>query len=125
MTLHRIHLALLAGITAAAFSLTALAKEAESCAVFKSPSTATFYGSFKGWRVDATQTLEKLSDQQWKFSLRAENPVGSIHQRSQFKVAPSGNLLTQQYRHQRNVLLKTEITETTFDWKTRGVECPR
>ncbi len=90
----------------------------ETCRLFNKPFTATYYGSYKGWRVDATQRLAALPDGRWQFTLNANNPVGSINQQSIFTLANNA-LTSERYRHERKVLVKNNISEIHFNWKNQ------
>lgn len=81
------------------------------------PFSATYYGSYKGWRVDAAQQLQVLPDKRWQFSLNAENPVGSIYQQSIFTLDANQSIHSEHYQHKRQILVKTSLLETVFDWK--------
>lgn len=98
---------------------------AENCPLFKQDFTASYYGSYKGWRLDATQQLKLLSNKHWQFTLSAENPLGNINQISTFSLIPGNGLHSEGYRHQRNVLFKNQVTETAFNWKTHQANSTR
>lgn len=104
--------ALLPGLLATPHSLAD-----EQCALLQKPFTAAYYGSYKGWRVDATQQLASLPNRHWQFTLNAHNPLGSINQQSTFTLDKDKTIDSERYRHERKVLLKNVLLETLFDWK--------
>lgn len=110
----------------ALLSLLSIPAWAQECSVLKTPHTAHYRGSFKGWRVNATQQLAATSSKgQWQFTSTASNPVGSITQQSLFKPDSQHHLLSQHYHYQRKVLLKTETLDTVYDWKARQASTTR
>jgi len=91
----------------------------EQCPLFQKPFTAIYYGSYKGWRVDATQKLASLPNRHWQFTLNANNPVGSINQESTFTLEKNQAIRSESYRHARKILVKNTAQETLFDWKNK------
>lgn len=92
---------------------------AQDCAVFKTPFTATYFGSFKGWRLDATQQLTQTSKKQWQFALTADNPIGSFQQTSTFGVDVHNSIISDHYQSKQKVLVKSEVLNTVFDWQKK------
>lgn len=89
----------------------------EQCSLFQKPFTAAYYGSYKGWRVDATQQLSTLPNNHWQFTLSATNPVGSINQQSTFALDKNHKISSERYHRSQKVLVKNILLETLFDWK--------
>lgn len=97
----------------------------EQCALFQKAFTASYYGSYKGWRVDATQQLSSLPDKRWEFTVNANNPIGNIHQQSTFTLGGNKTFNSERYLHERKILFKTYLEETLFDWKNKQANSKR
>jgi len=87
-----------------------------TCSTFTTPYEATYYGSYKGWRVDTTQKLEKRGNGQWRLSINADSALGSIVEKSFFKISTSGKIISQEYSYQKKILVNKSNLETLFDW---------
>src|SRR5690606_38684491 len=74
-------------------------------------------GSYKGWRVDATQKLSSLPDKRWQFTLYANNPVAIINEQSVFTFEENQKIRSERYQNERKILIKTTLMETVYDWK--------
>jgi len=95
------------------------------CAILQKPFTAAYYGSYKGWRVDATQKLATLPNRRWQFTLDANNPVGKINQQSTFTLDKNQAIGSERYHHAQKILIKTTSLETLFDWKQKQANSTR
>lgn len=116
LSFHRITTAM-AFIMAGALSTTAFA-ENKSCSLLTTPYTATYVGSFKGWKIETTQELKKLEKNNWRLSIAANNFLGKIKESSTFAVKNNA-IESQHYSYWRNILLKNLNIETDFDWTSR------
>lgn len=93
-----------------------------TCSTFTTPYEAAYYGSYKGWRVDTVQKLEKRGNGQWRLSIHADSALGSILEKSFFKISSSGKINSQEYSYQRKIFINKSNLETLFDWsKKRAV----
>jgi len=97
----------------------------DRCSLLQKPFTATYHGSYKGWRVNATQQLSALPKQQWQFTLMANNPIGHFTQESTFTLDKKNAIHSSQYRHTQKILIKNSLEETFFDWKNKKADSAR
>jgi hypothetical protein len=93
-------------------------KTMTACPLLTKPYTASYFGSYKGWRIDTVQELEARQDGQWRLSIHADNFLGTILEQSYFTLTPAGTIRSQQYSYQKKVLLNRLDTSTEFDWST-------
>jgi hypothetical protein len=101
------------------FADAASVRGSTACPLLTRPYSATYYGSFKGWRIDTVQELEARQDGQWRLSIHADNFLGAILEKSYFTVTPEGTIRSQQYNYEKKVLLNRRDISTVFDWSTR------
>jgi len=95
----------------------ATSSRAEStCTALTTPFFATYFGSYKGWRIETTQQMEQRQKDQWRLSIHADNVLGSIMEKSFFKVSPSGKIISQEYSYQKKILINKNSLTTVFDW---------
>jgi hypothetical protein len=87
-----------------------------SCPILTTPYQASYFGSYKGWRLDTSQKLQSLSNNQWQFELQADNPIGTLTERSIFSLNQQHRMISQTYLHHRRVLLKNDQLDILFDW---------
>jgi len=114
-----IFILLLACMVQHCFADAASVPSSTACPLLTQPYTATYYGSFKGWRIDTVQELEARQDGQWRLSIHADNFLGAILEKSYFTVTLEGTIRSQQYSYQKKVLLNRRDISTVFDWSTR------
>jgi len=87
------------------------------CEKAPSPYEATYAGSYKGWRIETIQKLEKDSQSKvWHMSVLADNFIGEILEESSF-VFKDGAVQSKSYLYQRNVLSRKRSQALDFDWK--------
>lgn len=116
LSFHRI-LAAMTFLAAALLSTTASADNT-SCSLLTMPYTATYVGSFKGWKIETTQELKKLEKNNWRLGIAANNLLGKIKESSNFAVKNNA-IESQHYSYWRNVMLKNISIETHFDWAAK------
>ena len=90
-----------------------------TCSTFTTPYEAAYYGSYKGWRVDTTQKLEQRGNGQWRLSIHGDSALGSILEKSFFKISSSGKIISQEYSYQKKILINKSNLETLFDWNKK------
>ena len=88
----------------------------ENCSAFTTPYTATYFGSYKGWRIETMQALEKRSNNQWRLSIHIDNALGSILEKTYFKISDNGKITSQEYSYQKKVFINKSQLSTVFDW---------
>jgi len=95
----------------------ASASQAETaCTALTTPYTAIYYGSYKGWRIDTTQKLEDRKKGQWRLSIHADNILGSILEKSYFKVGAANKIISQEYSYEKKIFINKSQLSTLFDW---------
>ena len=105
--------------------LTNQAQAADICKALSTPYTATYFGSYKGWRIDVEQKLEKTVAQTpdgnsaWRLTILVDNFLGAIHEQTDFWVSPLGNLVSHEYNYKRSVFVNRFEQQQVFDWKAR------
>jgi len=106
-------------IFTAACSTSVSASANSGCPVFSTPYSADYFGSYKGWRLNTTQTLTQQDKNQWLFELRANNPIGTLTQQSHFSLNEVNQISAKKYLHHRKVILKNDKLNIAFDWKKK------
>jgi len=89
---------------------------ADNCSVLTTPYTATYFGSYKGWRIETTQTLEMRQNGQWRLSIHADNVLGSILEKTYFRISDSGKITSEEYSYQKKIFINKSQLSTVFDW---------
>lgn len=88
------------------------------CPLLTQPYSATYVGSYKGWKIETLQELRKMNGSQWQLGISADNLLGKIKETSTFQIRDH-MIESQHYSYWRNVMLKNITIDTDFDWKTR------
>lgn len=91
--------------------------ESKACSLLTTPYSATYVGSYKGWKIETLQELRKLNANQWQLGISADNLLGKIKETSTFQIR-NQVIESQHYSYWRNVMLKNVTVDTAFDWKT-------
>jgi hypothetical protein len=87
-----------------------------TCSALTTAYEARYYGSYKGWRIDTTQKMEQRLPDVWRLSIYADNVLGSILEKSSFKVSPAGKIVSQEYSYEKKILVNKSNLTTLFDW---------
>ena len=91
--------------------------QAATCEEPLQPYSADYLGSYNGWKIKTTRTLEPLEGQEnhWQLSMHAKHMFGSIREESRFLMTEENAISSQAYSYRKRTIGRKKEKTLQFD----------